>query len=202
LQRAEAWLANKGLTEIDIARDGRRDFRQILAKGVGLCGMAAIALTDYLREKDTTAKILALGGHVVVYASVRGRNYLLDPDYGVTIADVPAPPERSLSQIVAAYRAAGYWPRKVQKLERKYAASEMRLYDLTRFQNGKRRLLARAEFIKWLIPLGLIALGGFLARKPSEVDPSPRPHGSRPAARGHIGPRRVNHRSSRRDSAT
>src|SRR5262245_23870492 len=106
-QRVEAWLAKFGFAQIDIARAGRRDFRSILAKGVGLCGMKALALADFFREQGQAVKILALGGHVVAYASVDGRNYILDPDYNVFIADVPSPPKRSMSKISAAYAKAG-----------------------------------------------------------------------------------------------
>jgi hypothetical protein len=182
MQRGEAWLANKGLTEIDIARVGRRDYRPILAKGVGLCGMAAIALIDYLDSKGIQAKLLGLENHVVVYVSVHGRNYILDPDNGVMIADVPTPPGRSIAKIVAAYRDAGYSSAKVQKLERTYAAPRMRLYELAGFQGGNRRLLITAEITKWIVPLALIALGGLLLRT-SKTHPR---RSERPAFSGRI----------------
>ena len=35
LQRIESWLAKMGVAEIEVARFNRRDFRKILAKGVG-----------------------------------------------------------------------------------------------------------------------------------------------------------------------
>lgn len=171
LQRGEAWLASIGLAEVKIARTGRRDFHPILAKGVGLCGMAAMALVHALREKDIPAKILVLAGHIVVYASVDGRNFILDPDHAVIIRDVPAPPAQSLSKIVSAYQEAGYEPRKVQKLERKYAAAPVGLYELEQFQRGNRRLLIAAAIVKWAVPLALLALGGFLWRRASPLVP-------------------------------
>jgi hypothetical protein len=177
VQRGEAWLTDLGLRKTDIARVGRRDFRQILAKGVGLCGMAAIALVDYLQEKGTPAKILVLQHHVVAYVSLPSRNYILDPDHGVVIANVPAPPELSIPKIVAAYQKAGYGQAKVQKIARKYAA-QMRLYEPARFQNRKRRLLLMANISKWGSPLALIALGGFLVRR-AVAQPRGLPH--RPA---------------------
>jgi hypothetical protein len=158
----EASLASLGLAKIDIARVGRRDLHSILAKGVGLCGMASFALVDYLQRKDMPAKILALGGHVVAYASVGGRNYILDPDYGVVITADPAPPERSLPKILAAYREAGYGPASVRKLEGIYATSRMRLYELSKFQRRYRRVLISGAIIKWAVPLLLITLGALV----------------------------------------
>jgi hypothetical protein len=168
LQRGEAWLAGLGLMDIDIARVGRREYRPILAKGVGLCGMASTALVDFLQERNIRAKILALGGHVVAYVSADGRNYILDPDYGVTIADVPAPPDRSLPKISAAYRQAGYELGSVQKLEAIYAAARMRLYELPKFQRRYKRFLLSGAIIKWTVPLLLIGFGalGWLIARP------------------------------------
>ena len=161
LQRGEAWLAKRGLAKADIVTVGRRDFRGILAKGIGICDTAAIALVDYLQERGIPAGILALGGHVVAFASAGGRNYIIDPDFGVVVRDVPSPPVRSMDKITAAYRETGRSPKKLLQLEKIYAASPMKLYELDRFQSRWRRLLIRAEIIKWLVPMVLIALGIF-----------------------------------------
>ena len=160
IQRIEAWLAKAGLAKIDIARVGRRDFRGILAKGVGLCGMTALAVVDYFREHDQPLKILALGGHEVAYASVDGRNYILDPDYNVFIPDVPAPPARSMSKLIEAYSNAGYSHHSLSKLERIYAQSSMKLLDMEDYQGRWKRSINRARLMKWLVPIVLLGLGG------------------------------------------
>ena len=165
IQRTEAILASFGIVSVDIARVGRRDYRSILAKGVGLCGMKALALADFFREKGRELRILALGGHVVAYASVDGRNYILDPDHNVLIADVPAPPQRSMVKIRAAYLGAGYSGRKLEKLERKYAQSSMRLLEIENFQRSWKRWINRGRIIKWLLPTALMILGGFVLWK-------------------------------------
>lgn len=162
IQRIEAGLAKYGLAEVDFARRGRRDYRSILAKGVGLCGMKALALADFFREQGQELRILALGGHVVAYASVDGRNYILDPDHNVFIADVPAPPARSMEKFRAAYVDAGYSGRKLQKLERKYAQSSMKLLEIENFQGSWKRWTNGGRIIKWLVPAVLVLLGGML----------------------------------------
>ena len=159
LQRGEAWLAEKGLAAINIARLGRRDFREILAKGVGLCDTAAMAIVDYLRQSGISAKILALNGHVVAYASMDGRNYIIDPDYAVLIRNVPAPPDRSMPKILAAYREAVRSPEVLLRLEEIYVASPMKLYDIDRYQSRWKRSLIGARIIKWLVPTVLFAMG-------------------------------------------
>jgi hypothetical protein len=161
LQRGEAWLARRGLAKIDIARVGRRDFRDILAKGVGICGMSALALADYLGEQGQPVKLLLLGGHVVAYASVDGRNYIMDPTYAVIIPNVPVPPERSMSKILAAYSKAGYLG-KLAVMERLYANSSMKLVEVDRFQRRWRRTLIMANLVKWLVPIALLGLGSAL----------------------------------------
>ena len=165
LQRAEAWLAKKGLAKVSIARGGRRDFRTILAKGVGLCDTTAIALVDFLQEKGIRAQILALGGHVVAYASVGDRNYIIDPDYAIIIQDVPAPPERSIAKILAAYRETGRPPDTLARLESIYATSPMKTYEIKRYQRNWKRLLDGSRIIKWAVPIVLLALGIVLWRR-------------------------------------
>lgn len=164
LQRGEAWLAAEGVAKIDLARVGRRDFRGILAKGVGLCGMSALAVVDYLGEQGQPAKMLALGGHVVAFASVNGRNYIMDPTFAVFIPDVPAPPARSLSKILAAYSDAGY-SGKLASLEKLYSQSSMKVLEVDRYQGRWKRTLITARVIKWLVPALLIGLGTVLLLK-------------------------------------
>ena len=171
LQRAEARLAELGLTKINIARIGRRDFGEILAKGVGLCGTTAFALVDYLGEQGQPAKILALGGHVVAYASVDGRNYIIDPDYGVFIPGVPSPPDRSMSKILAAYSGAGYSAKTLAVLEKIYARSSMKLLEPGRYQRSWKRLLIKASIIKWLVPIVLLGLGAVLVYRYTVAQP-------------------------------
>jgi hypothetical protein len=158
LQRGEAWLAGKGVAEIDLARVGRRDFREILAKGVGICGMSALAVVDYLGEQGQQAKMLALGGHVVAFASVNGRNYIMDPTFAVFIPDIPAPPDRSMLKILSAYSEAGY-SGKLARLEKLYSQSSMKLLEVDRYQGRWKRSLITSRVIKWLVPALLIGFG-------------------------------------------
>jgi hypothetical protein len=159
LQRTKAVLAKKTPARIEIVRAGRRDYKQILAKGVGLCGMASLAVVDYLNAQGQPAKMLPLGGHVVAYVSANGRNYILDPDKAVFIANVPAPPSRSISKILGAYSEAGYEPGKLATLKRKYEHSPMKLLDADHFQRRWRRTLIIAQIMKWLLPVSFLALG-------------------------------------------
>lgn len=133
-----------------------------MAKGVGLCGMAALAVVDYLNAQGHTAKLLPLGNHVVAYASADGRHFILDPDKAVFIADVPEPPERSIPKIVEAYSEAGYKPKKLAQLQRQYEQGPMKLFPADRFQRRWRRTLMATEILKWLLPASLIALGAVL----------------------------------------
>ena len=162
VQRAEAWLAKSGFAKVDLARVGRRDHRDILAKGVGLCGLTALAVVDYLNEQGVGAKILALGGHVVAYVSLEGRNFILDPDYAVFISDVQTPPKRSVPQIIAAYANVGYDRERLVLLERIYTKSAMKLFTQERFQSRWRRTLFWANLLKWLIPACLLGTGAAL----------------------------------------
>ena len=159
-QRARA--AARKPAKAEIARIGRRDHKRIMAKGVGLCGMAALAVVDYLNAQGHTAKLLPLGNHVVAYASVDGRHFILDPDKAVFIADVPEPPERSIPKIVQAYSEAGYQPKKLAQLQRQHEQAPMKLFPADRFQKRWRRTLMATEILKWLLPAALIVLGAGL----------------------------------------
>ena len=59
------------------------NIKRIINAGQGFCSQQSILLLLCLRNKNIKAKIIGFRGHVVVFAEINNKNYLLDPDYGV-----------------------------------------------------------------------------------------------------------------------
>ncbi len=60
--------------------------RKALARGVGMCGQAAVVLVGFLKENGIDARIVSLNGHTVTTALLEPETWhILDPDMGVHI---------------------------------------------------------------------------------------------------------------------
>lgn len=152
-----------------------------IERGVGTCGHVASALVGILRERGIDARMVTLFGHVVVTAEVApGVWHIFDPDLGVVIPhDLPTlqqredilrqaygPVIRSLpldpdirqvfeDMLVNAYvdRATNH----IDPLGRESYHSGLRAFGM--WHSELEPFLYR---MKWLIPAGLMLLGGVI----------------------------------------
>ncbi|UDL03328.1 hypothetical protein [Marinobacter sp. CA1] len=142
------------------------DYRRNLKRGIGICGDASTILSSVLDRYDIDNRIVSFaGGHVIVEYQVPGEESarLLDPDFGVPLTV-------SLDQLLAdpgqvrdAYLAAGYSAAEVDYLVEIYG-SRYALFDDTYHFMTKRYLFENMSYVmKWLLPVGLLAVAVFLA---------------------------------------
>lgn len=137
------------------------DRRRAVARGVGLCSQRAIVLAELLRERDVDARVVDLGGHVVVEARAAetgGAWWILDADYGVTLPRDVASLAADPSAVAAAYAPVD--ARAVPYLQRAYGPEG----NVTAAGPGARGFhprqwsLERAAYaLKWLLPALLLA---------------------------------------------
>lgn len=127
-----------------------------LERGYGYCSQRALILQDILRSNGFGARVVDLSGHVVCVFNDRGRDIVLDPDYGVVLP-------HSLEFVRDNPEILG------QYLDAKSVAYVGPIYRAGNFGAGRRDeydCFTRADILAisafaWLVPLGLV-LAGFL----------------------------------------
>lgn len=153
--------------------------RKTIERGIGLCGHVSSALVGILREREIDARIVTLFGHVVVTAEVTpGVWHIFDPDLGIVIPhdlhtlqqredilrQAYSPVIRSLPldrDILVAFEdmlVAAYLDRDtnhIDPLGRESYHSGLRAFGM--WHGELEPFLYR---MKWLIPAGLMLLGG------------------------------------------
>jgi len=111
IERIELELLERGVMQKpDYVRRERLDYRNIVAKGVGICSQVSLGVTDFARKLGINAYTWSLSGHVVsvIGPLADGQVYVVDGDYAVYL---PLTPEEIVKQpdlIKSAYLKAGY----------------------------------------------------------------------------------------------
>ncbi len=147
------------------------DHRQAIARGVGLCSQAAVAVADALHQQGEDVRMVGLGGHVVATVALpEGRELLLDPDFGVVLPFGLTHAEGHLEEVAEAYRAAGHPAEVSDPIASLYGAEGNRL-GTPRAHHPNVEVLYRlqqaAPVIEWLVPLALLAVSLALLRRTS-----------------------------------
>lgn len=155
-QRLELWL--NGPADLNLALLERRDYRRILAKGVGFCSQVSMALADYLDRNGIAADIVGLQGHVAAAVELEGRSYILDSDYNVVLPFGLEHAAGHGEEVAGYYRAAGWREDQVAKVVAIYGQPKRRQVALAHYRAGDAGLIGRAEILKWAIPFGLLGL--------------------------------------------
>lgn len=170
-----------------------------IERGVGMCGHVSSALVGILRERGIDARMVTLFGHVVVTAEISpGVWHIFDPDlgiviphdlstlqqredilrqaYGPVIRSFPLEPDVLATfedMLVAAY--LDHATNHVDPLGRESYHSSLRAFGM--WHSTLEPFLYR---MKWLIPAGLMLLGGAILAA-SALWPVPRTYASAPA---------------------
>lgn len=163
--------------------------RDALRRGVGLCSQHTITLCGLLAEHGVDAFAVRLAtrnesrhivAEVVVDADADER-WVVDADYGVIIPRPLAAVTADPSLAEEAYIAAGYRPEVAAGVASIFAAGH-HVTAASPGAAGYSPVVAAVEvvagFLKWAVPLGLIAVAGLLVRPASrgaaaETSPGP-----------------------------
>lgn len=149
------------LTKLSPATFGKYEYvdaTRAVRRGIGLCSQQSLALADILRRGGISARIVSLGGHVVVESA---NGLVADPDYGVTMPGDVKSVANSPTLIARTYERSDRITSDVQ-----HGAKRVRviigLYQTTGdnvvFPNaasyaGKKAMLEQVSYVaKWLIP--------------------------------------------------
>ncbi len=134
------------------------DHRRALARGAGICSQHAIVEAGLLQDAKIPARIVRLGGHVVLEALVDARAgtwWVFDPDFGVVLPHSMKELEADGERVRAAYRAAGYSDAVAAELAVDYAPERnMAFEDANEFAGPRRAWAERAAYLMiWVLPL-------------------------------------------------
>ncbi|MFM7133641.1 MAG: hypothetical protein ACKO0W_04925 [Planctomycetota bacterium] len=150
--RVRALLGGSEAKVVRDARLERHDWRAALRLGVGWCSQQAIVLASYLAERGRAARVVGLGGHVVVEVAREDGAWILDPDYAVVVPMSRAEAVHSGDAVRGAYLAAG-WPAEQAELVAGFYDA-----DGNGAHGGRPLELTRRDRIAWMLGLGFAAL--------------------------------------------
>lgn len=142
-----------------------KHYRKAIERGVGLCSQHVIILTEVLKEKGLSSKIIRLDGHVVATVlvdEIKNKWWVLDPDYGVIVQHDIGEIENNPAIVASSYYQAGYNKEQINIL--------INIYDPkgNKIVNGVKEFDWQAKYwllyyfesfsylLKWLLPLLLL----------------------------------------------
>jgi len=134
-------------------------YKKSIARGIGICGDAAIVLTGVLNKYGVESRIVSFDGHVIVeYVNDEGEALLLDPDFGIEL-------DFSLDKLLANpglfrsyYHAAGYSERELNLLTDIFQRNYVLFDDAYHFMKKRFLFEYASYFFKWLLPITLIVI--------------------------------------------
>ena len=155
--RVRALVGGSGAKVSRDARLERHDWRAALRLGVGWCSQQAIVLASYLAERGRAARVVGLGGHVVVEVAREDGAWILDPDYAVVVPMSREEATRGGDAVRDAYLAAG-WPAEQAELVAGFYGP-----DGNGAHGGRPVGLSRFERIAWTLGLAIFGVSIALA---------------------------------------
>lgn len=137
-----------------------------IERGVGLCGDAAMLLSELLLREGIKNKIVTVPGHVMVETSIGGKNTLLDPDFGVILKHDVATYLASPEQLELEYNLSGFRGNGEQVVSKGMRSGEIEYWNDTKHFVTKKYYFERVSYLlKWLIPITLLLTPVVLNRK-------------------------------------
>lgn len=161
------WTAVFGSPEHAVGHYEYRNVNDALERGIGLCSQASMATVGYLLAQGIDARLVSLGGHTVASARLGGREFVLDPDFGVVLDFGVEHAERHPEDVERAYRDAGYPADRARGLAALYGPEGNRvIWGGEAGRRPGRVLLERgAQALKWTGPLALLLPALWLRRR-------------------------------------
>jgi len=141
-------------------------------RGFGLCSQRSMIVSAILNIHGIPAEVIGLDGHVVVSAKYHGQDWVLDPEYGVSI---PFPASKVVADpdlISTYYQKAGVSTERISELKMIFAPQGNGPYGRDYSKLFDRFNLAEelAYALKWGIPVFLLIPALPLKRKKDKKD--------------------------------
>ncbi len=141
------------------------DYERSLRRGIGICGDAAMIMSQLLDKEGISNHIVNFPGHVVV--EVRhsdGTSALYDPDFGVyiphSITEIQDDPELASRY----YLEAGYTRNDADFFEKSYVGGFKRWNGVSHFITKKYYFEKMAYALKWPLPILMIVVPSLVLR--------------------------------------
>lgn len=136
-----------------------------MERGIGICGDAAILMSQLLLEQGIKNTIITIPGHVMINASIDGQDLLLDPDFGVPLNNSPSFFRLAPNELIKQYQDSGYKNNGELMIARNLASKGYQSwYGVSHFITKKYYFEKISYLLKWLIPL-LFLLTAFLNKR-------------------------------------
>ena len=133
---------------------------------MGLCGDASMLLSELLSDEGISNRIISMPGHVMVEANYGDAKQLLDPDFGVPLQQSFDFYINNLSELVREYESFGFFNNGELMIRREISEGSYTYWEGTSHFVTKKYYFERISYwLKWLLPIVLIALGLILRKK-------------------------------------
>lgn len=140
------------------------DYDRSIKRGIGICGDASMIMSQLLDKQGINNQLLSFPGHVVLSAKIGdNKEYLFDPDFGVSVPFSPDEIQQSPTLINDYYKDQGY-SQDLTTLNRIYDNPFERWNGVKHFITKKYYFEKLAYWLKWPAPLFLIFLGFWILK--------------------------------------
>jgi hypothetical protein len=142
------------------------NYDRSIERGIGICGDASMIMSQLLDKQGIKNQLLSFPGHVVLSATMPDKNeYIFDPDFGVALPYTVQQVNSSPKLIEPFYQQAGYTTKDAQTISRSLGGEFERWNGVTHFITKKYYFEKVAYWLKWPLPLIMIAIGIFFIRR-------------------------------------
>jgi hypothetical protein len=130
-----------------------------MERGIGICGDAAMIMSQVLEKSGIESKIVTFPGHVVVAATIQNQSFIFDPDYGVVIESSLEALNENPQRVDGLYSAVGHPAQEDAFFIKTYGEDYQVWNGVNHFITKKYYFENFAYLIKWPAPLIIIAIG-------------------------------------------
>ena len=132
------------------------NYQKSLKRGIGICGDAAMIMSQLLDKQDIKNQILTFPGHVVVAAQFDGKEFMFDPDFGVALVNSPDKIHDSPWIVNKYYKQQKYSDREIRNLNAVYGNEYQRWNGVEHFIFKKYYFEKISYMLKWPLPFLMI----------------------------------------------
>jgi len=141
------------------------NYERSLERGIGICGDAAMILSQVLNNNNIDNEIITFPGHVIVSARFNNQELAFDADFGVSLPFSLSQIKESPNLVNRYYLNAGYFDYDIKAFDRIYNNNYQRWDGVKHFITNKYYFEKISYLIKWPLPLFLMSIGIFLIKR-------------------------------------
>lgn len=135
------------------------NYQRSLKRGIGVCGDAAMILSQILNKQKIDNKIISFPGHVLVEAQITpDKSLVLDPDFGVVLPMSLTQLNQEPTKTTAFYLEQGYTANDIKLLLNEYNKPYKAWDGVKHFITKKYFFEKISYFLKWPLPIALILI--------------------------------------------